>query len=553
VIYARVSTKEQVDEGNSLSTQEKICREYANKNEFEIAAIFIEQGESAKTANRTELKKLLAYCADKKNRINAVIIYKLDRLSRNTDDYSQLRLLLKRYSVEIKSTTEYFEDTPVGRFMENTMSNIAQFDNDIRTERSVGGMKEAMRDGRYVWPAPVGYDNMKVLGRANIAQNKVMAPIILKTFNLVAQNIYSTEEIRRMMIKEGLVNRKGKPHAKSYFYTMLTNVAYAGWIKKFGEKHKGTYTPIVSDDLFDQVQRVLKGRGRKHSAYVTDHPDFPLRRFVTNELGKKITGSWSQGRSKKYPYYNFGSVKSNYNRDRFEEMFMNHMDKFKFDDQKFNKLKKCVQENIIKTGLNNKRNSEQLKRTISDLTEKQSGIIKKNLDGVIPDEVLKQQLALIDKDLNDANTSLARIPNTDINYEEALDFIEDFLKNPSKVWKFSKLPRKVKLQWFQFPSGLLFQNKKFRTSEISIYHKRNELFLTSHSSKVHLRDETSNTPKMKSSPKLSISAIKKINMQKVADDIVELSKILKGEDDDVSVKQVPSFALELGLDTLQEE
>jgi len=280
VLYCRVSTKEQVDEGNSLITQEKICKEYATKNGYDIAEIFIEQGESAKTADRTELQKLFTYCADKKNNIKAVIIYKLDRLSRNTDDYSQIRLLLKRYGVEIKSTTEHFEDSPVGRFMENTMANIAQFDNDIRAERCAGGMKEAMREGRYVWMAPIGYDNVKIGGRATIAQNSIMAPLILKAFELIATNIYPTEEVRKIILKDGLVNRQGKPITKGYFYDLLKNELYAGWIVKFNEKHKGLFTPIVSEELFNQVQRVLKHKGRKHSAYLTDHPDFPLRKLL---------------------------------------------------------------------------------------------------------------------------------------------------------------------------------------------------------------------------------------------------------------------------------
>src|ERR1043166_9714807 len=101
VIYCRVSTKEQVEEGNSLVTQEKNCREYVSKYGYEVAAIFVEQGESAKTADRTELKKLLSYCAAKKNGINAVIAYKIDRISRNTDDYSQIRIYLKSHGVEI--------------------------------------------------------------------------------------------------------------------------------------------------------------------------------------------------------------------------------------------------------------------------------------------------------------------------------------------------------------------------------------------------------------------------------------------------------------------
>ena len=66
VIYCRVSTKEQVEEGNSLKTQEKICVEYAEKNGYHVEKIFIEQGESAKTADRPQLQEMLSYCSMKK-------------------------------------------------------------------------------------------------------------------------------------------------------------------------------------------------------------------------------------------------------------------------------------------------------------------------------------------------------------------------------------------------------------------------------------------------------------------------------------------------------
>lgn len=484
VIYCRVSTKEQVDEGNSLSTQEKICREYCVRNEYDIAEIFLEQGESAKTADRTELQKLLTYCADKKNRVKAVVIYKLDRLSRNTDDYSQLRLLLKRYGVEIKSTSEHFENTPVGRFMENTMANVAQFDNDIRSERCAGGMKDAMRDGRYVWMATVGYDNVKIGGRATIAQNEIMAPLILKTFELIARNTYSTEEVRRIMTKEGLLNKKGKPFSKAYFYTMLTNELFAGWIVKFGERHKGTFTPIISQELFNQVQRILKNKGRKHSAYITDHPDFPLRKFVINEEGKKLTGSWSKGRKARYPFYRFGGNQSNHNRDNFEIECQKYMDEYRLDERHFEKLKKLIKENLIKATSEQRKEAERLEKYITQLNEKQSAVIKKNLDGVINDSVLKQQLELIEKELTEANSSLSDLPKTNIDFEEILEFTEEYLKSPSKIWRKAKIGVQVKLQWFQFPQGLTFQNKKFGTTEIASVFKTKEAFLPLKSTKV---------------------------------------------------------------------
>ena len=479
IIYVRVSTKEQVDEGNSLSTQEKMCREYANKSEYEVAEVFVEQGESAKTADRTELQKLLAYCADKKNNINAVIIYKVDRLSRSVDDYSYLRLLLKKYGVEIKSTSESFGNNPVGRFMENTMANIAQFDNDIRSERCAGGMKDAMRDGRYVWMAPIGYDNVRVASKATIAINPKLGPLIYRAFELIGSNIYPTEEVRRIMTQEGLVGKSGKPITKGYFYDLLKNELYAGWIVKFGERHKGLFNPIVSEELFNQVQRVLKHKGRKHSAYITDHPDFPLRKFVTNEEGKKLTGSWSKGRNKRFAYYRFGGKDSNYNRDKFQEDFGKYMDKYGLDEKHFTKLKGLVRDNLIKATQGQRKEVENLKKHIKELTDKQSGIIKKNLDGIIPDNVLKQQLEIIDKDLLETNASLVSIPNTDNDFEKMMDFVEDYLKAPSEIWKEAKIDKQIKLQWFQFPQGLTFENKIFGTAQIANVFKVKDAISTS--------------------------------------------------------------------------
>lgn len=484
VIYVRVSTKEQVDEGNSLSTQQKICLDYAQQHEYEVSETFIEQGESAKTADRTELQRLLAYCADKKHGVKAVIIYKLDRLSRNTDDYSQLRLLLKRYGVEIKSTSEHFENNPVGRFMENTMANIAQFDNDIRAERCAGGMKEAMRDGRYVWMATVGYRNTKIAGRSTIEQDEIMAPLVLRTLELIASNMYPTEEVRKIMTQAGLLNKTGKPFSKSYFYTLITNELLAGWIAKFGERHRGTFTPIVSDELFDQVQRVLKYKGRKHSAYITDHPDFPLRKFVVNEEGKKLTGSWSKGSHKKYPYYRFGGNNSNHNRDKFEVKFMDFIDGYGIDDTKLKRLKELVQENLTNANFDQRQKADYLKKYIIELNEKQGIIIKKNLTGIIPDTVLKQQLEIIDKELFEAHASLAVKPNTETDYGEVIEYFKDYLKKPSILWRNASIEVKTRLQWFQFPQGLTFQNNLFRTQEVCSIFKAKDAFLASLSSQV---------------------------------------------------------------------
>jgi len=494
VIYCRVSTKEQVEEGNSLATQERICKEYALTNGCEIVETYLEQGESAKTAHRTELQKLLAYCSMKKNGVKQVIIYKLDRLSRNTDDYSQLRLMLKRYGVEIKSTSEHFENTPVGRFMENTLANISQFDNDIRAERCTGGMKEAIREGRYVWKAPIGYDNVRVCGKATIDQNPTLAPLVRKAFEMIASNICSAEEVYRVMTKEGL-NRNGKPLVNSYFREMLVNRLYTGWIEKFGETHTGLFEPIVSGELFAQVQRVLKFKGKLNPPHKTDHPDFPLRRFITNENNTKLTGSWSKGRRQRYPYYRFGRTGTghNYNRDRFENRFMQYMDSFGFGDQHYEKLSRFIKEELTGRDQIEQKDIEKIKAHIQELTKRQSTLVKKNVDGVISDSILKQQLEVIDLELTNAHASLFRgVSSPVIDLNEGVAYLKEYFKNPSLVWRRSSPQTKLRLQRFQFPLGCTFQNDFFGTAQISIFFKAKSVFEGSNFARVDSGLKTGN-------------------------------------------------------------
>ena len=481
LIYCRVSTKEQVEEGNSLTTQEKICKEYAEKNDYQIIDIYREAGESAKTADRTELQKLLKFCSDKRNGISTIIIYKIDRLSRNTDDYSQLRLLLKKYGVDIKSTSEQISDSPVGRFMENTLANIAQFDNDIRTERCSGGMLQAVTEGRYVWKAPIGYTNTKVLGKCTIEQSS-MAKLIKETFELIATRNYTVEDIRKIMTDRGLRLQNGRILSDSYFHEILRKKIYCGIIEKFKETHKGTFDPIISEDLFNQVQRILKNKGKKVRQYKKDHEDFPLRRFIFDEGNRKITGSMVKGRSKYYPMYRFiGNKQEDYkwkniNRDILEDNFKIYIDEHKLDDQLINKLKKKVE---TKFGLANRDKEKSLiriKKEIEELKEKQSLIIDKNIKGLISDEVLKTQLEKIEKELFNKESVLISSKEENIDLEGVLKLTDSFIKSPSKTWHKASLDKKLKLQWFQFPKGIILKNEIFETVEIASIFKVKSLF-----------------------------------------------------------------------------
>ena len=116
IIYIRVSTTEQAELGYSLKAQEQLCIDYAIRNNYEVLKVFTEKGESAKTTNRTALKSMLAYIRANKNKIDALIIYKMDRLSRDIYDSLTIRLMLKKLNIDLKSVTEPFDDSPFGTF-----------------------------------------------------------------------------------------------------------------------------------------------------------------------------------------------------------------------------------------------------------------------------------------------------------------------------------------------------------------------------------------------------------------------------------------------------
>src|SRR5712691_1555445 len=95
IIYCRVSSRDQV-EGTSLESQEVACRDYARRHKLTVSKVFVEEGESAKFADRTQLLELLNYCKNKSNRVATLIVWKLDRFARNVEDHFAIKANLRR-------------------------------------------------------------------------------------------------------------------------------------------------------------------------------------------------------------------------------------------------------------------------------------------------------------------------------------------------------------------------------------------------------------------------------------------------------------------------
>lgn len=307
VIYCRVSSKEQL-EGTSLQSQEIACREYARTHQFTILKVFVEKGESAKFADRTELLELIDFCRVHKGEVDALLVWKLDRFARNVEDHYHLKAMLAKYGVRIVSVTEPIDPNPNGKLLETILAGFAQFDNEIRAMRTVQGMRRKIQEGLYPWKPPFGYLNATAPGEKKTQPDYPEQPLfnfLQQAWRLFATGAYTKAEIRRLLTNWGVVTRRGQPLSPQSVDNLFINPYYAGILVDpwSGEEFEGQHAPMVTREEFARVQHVLR---RSHQAvpHKKTRADFPLRGVVRcNDCQHYLTGSFSRGRSGRYPYY----------------------------------------------------------------------------------------------------------------------------------------------------------------------------------------------------------------------------------------------------------
>lgn len=473
VIYIRVSSKEQL-EGSSLEIQERVCTDYAIRNSYEIEKVFVEKGESAKTTDRTELKKLIDYVVKNAKTLEAVLIYKIDRLARNTLDHAQLKLLFNKYGLKLLSATENLEDTPVGRLIENQLAGFAQFDNEVRAERCRNGMMAAVKAGRYVWNAPLGFANVGTRGNSNITprtDNPEQLRLVRKIWDYL-DNGFSPEETRKAITKDGLVGNTGKPVSKSSFHKMIRNKVYMGIIEKFGLSVVGNppLVPLVDPEVFMRVLDKLDNKSRKMPIYKKDNEDFPLRGFVKCvDCGRYFTASWSKGNGGKYAYYRCTECsRKNYKRDDVESKFMRLLSGYNYKNDLKELLVLAIEANLEHRQESSRKTVEKLERQLLSLKAQAKLIAEKNFKGVLTDSLAKEML-----DENQSNLNKVTLELNQYNYNQ-LDIVGvskrgiSVLEDIGGIWYGIDLDVKKRFQKFLFPDGILYDGEDFRTIKTAL-------------------------------------------------------------------------------------
>lgn len=400
-IYIRVSTASQADEGYSIDEQKAKLKTYCEIKDWKIYDTYIDGGFSGANTQRPELERLISDA--KRKKIDIVLVYKLDRLSRSQKDTLFLiEDVFAKNDVAFISLQENFDtSTPFGKASIGMLSVFAQLEREQIKERMKMGKEGRAKNGKSMsWTTiPFGYDYSKETGILSI--NPTQALIVKRIFTEYL-NGKSVVKIIRDLNAEGHIGRK-RPWGETITKYLLKNETYLGKSKYKGNVYEGQHEAIISQELFDLVQ--LEVEKRQISAFEKYNNPRPFRAkymlsglmkcgYCGTSLGIYVTPK-NRGGLSKYKYqcrHRFSKdkkIRCNsgwYSKSELEEKVIKELERLKFDP-KYKKETLAKKEETIKV--------EEVKKQLDKLNKQVSKLTELYLDEVITRKELDDKNAKI--------------------------------------------------------------------------------------------------------------------------------------------------------------
>lgn len=289
VSYLRVSTRGQAergggnDEGFSIPAQREANKRKALSMGAIVGKEFVDRGASAKSADRPQLQAMLEYVKENAERIDYVIVHKVDRLARNRGDDIDIMHTLRECGVQLVSASESIDDSPAGMLLHGIMSSIAEFYSQNLANEVRKGMGEKVKNGGTIGRAPLGYLNIRRIDEKGREERTVVldperAPLIKIAFQEYATGNWTVAELADHLAACGLTTRatpkiSSEPINVKSLNKVLVNPYYKGVVQYKGVEHIGTHEPLTSSETWDAVQTVLEShtngeRTRKHPHFL---------------------------------------------------------------------------------------------------------------------------------------------------------------------------------------------------------------------------------------------------------------------------------------------
>jgi site-specific DNA recombinase len=317
-IYTRKSSEEGLDqEFNSLQAQREACEAFVNSQRHEgwicLGAAYDDGGFSGATMDRPALQRLLADIVA--GRVDTVVVYKIDRLTRSLADFAKIVEILDRRGASFVSVTQQFNTTTsMGRLTLNVLLSFAQFEREVIGERIRDKIAASKKKGMWMGGVPpLGYrahdrklviaDSEAEIVRLIFRRYAELGSVRLLKDELAAQGVKSkcwTSASGRLV--------GGKPFSRGALYLMLQNRIYLGEIVHKGQSYPGAHPAIIDQLLWDAVQAQLAGNAAERNAGTRTRQPSLLAGMLFDRDGNRMTPSHAVKQGTRYRYYVSGPL-----------------------------------------------------------------------------------------------------------------------------------------------------------------------------------------------------------------------------------------------------
>ncbi|MBX6382608.1 MAG: recombinase family protein [Microbispora sp.] len=302
-VYTRKSTDEGLEkEFNSLDAQRDACEAFIASQRAEgwvlVPDRYDDGGVSGGTLERPALQRLLRDI--EANRVDVVVVYKIDRLSRSLMHFAKLVEVFDAHSVTFISVTQSFNTTTsMGRLTLNILLSFAQFEREVIRERVQD--KIAASKARGMWmggPVPLGYE----VRDRKLVVNEEEAARARRAFELFAETGSGVEAVRRLRA-EGVLTKTGRPFDKGSLYRLLNNRTFLGEVTHKEKVYPGEHRAIVPQELWDRVHAILQESPRVRANRNRRQTPALLRGLIFGPDGRAMSPTHTRRRGRLYRYY----------------------------------------------------------------------------------------------------------------------------------------------------------------------------------------------------------------------------------------------------------
>ena len=384
-LYPRVSTEDQFRHGHSLDEQKERMLKLCDYKNYEVYKVYEDAGISAKNMNRPAFQEMIQDVKDGK--INKIIVYKLDRLTRSIKDLEEICIFLEDNHCSLESMCEDINtSTANGKFFIRMLTILAQLEIERTSERTKFGMVGAVKKGHFVGRAPIGYDKVD----KKLVINDLESEVIRRIFDLYIKGT-AANAITKLLNEEKVLNRKWIP---TLIDRILSNEIYIGNYvhrktvsNEKSQKFVGVAPAIIEEEVFNiaqiQKQKNLKNYKRKQTYIFMQSIKCPKCDTIMGGCSSKShTGE-------KHCYYHCAKCKTRVSEKKIEKQMINFLD----DMLDFFLLI----DNTYKPYLYQDTESELKKcnKIINELEIKEKRIKKAFVDGIVEEIELKDELDFI--------------------------------------------------------------------------------------------------------------------------------------------------------------